>query len=80
MRNKLLVICGPTVTGKTALGVKLAQKFSARGGGEIVAADSRQVYRGMDIGTGKELPKNSEFRIQNWKSSEIILQTTYSMI
>lgn len=50
MNNKILVICGPTATGKTSLGIELAQKFN----GEIISADSRQVYRGMDIGTGKE--------------------------
>lgn len=50
--KKLLVICGPTATGKTALAVKLAKKL----GGEIISADSRQVYKGMDIGTGKGLP------------------------
>ena len=48
--EKLLVICGPTATGKTALAIKLAKKFD----GEIVSADSRQVYKGMDIGMGKE--------------------------
>ncbi|KKR87321.1 MAG: tRNA dimethylallyltransferase [Candidatus Woesebacteria bacterium GW2011_GWB1_41_10] len=48
--KKLLVICGPTATGKTALAIKLAKKFD----GEIVSADSRQVYKGMDIGMGKE--------------------------
>lgn len=48
---KTVVITGPTATGKTALAVKLAQEFS----GEIVSADSRQVYRGMDIGSGKDL-------------------------
>jgi len=47
-----LVICGPTATGKTALALRLAKKFH----GELVSADSRQVYRGMDIGTGKDLP------------------------
>lgn len=47
--DKLLVICGPTATGKTDLAIKLCQKFS----GEIVSADSRQVYRDLDIGTGK---------------------------
>ncbi len=47
----LLVILGPTASGKTRLGVRLAQAL----GGEIISADSRQVYRGMDIGTGKDL-------------------------
>lgn len=47
--NKLLVITGPTAVGKTALSLTLAKKF----GGEIVSADSRQVYRGMNIGTAK---------------------------
>jgi tRNA dimethylallyltransferase len=49
MKQKLLVIVGPTASGKSALGVELAHRF----GGEIVSADSRQVYRGLDIGTGK---------------------------
>ena len=48
---KLLVICGPTATGKTQLAVNLARKFN----GEIISADSRQVYRRMDIATGKDL-------------------------
>jgi len=47
----LLVILGPTAAGKTQLSVQLAHKLS----GEIISADSRQVYRGMDIGTGKDL-------------------------
>lgn len=46
---KILVIVGPTASGKTTLAIKLAKKL----GGEIVSADSRQVYRGMDIGTAK---------------------------
>jgi len=58
--NKLLIICGPTATGKTQLGINLAKKFN----GEIVSADSRQVYKGMDIGTGKDLPKFSIFNFQ----------------
>jgi tRNA dimethylallyltransferase len=56
IKPKVVVILGPTASGKTALGVKLAQIFN----GEIISADSRQVYRGMDIGTGKDL---SEYKI-----------------
>lgn len=47
----LLSIVGPTASGKTSLAVRLALAFD----GEIISADSRQVYRGMDIGTGKDL-------------------------
>lgn len=50
MKN-LITILGPTATGKT----KLASALAAMIGGEIISADSRQVYRGMDIGTGKDL-------------------------
>lgn len=56
--SKLLVICGPTSTGKTALAVSLAKKFN----GEIISSDSRQVYRGMDIGTGKDIPKGAKIK------------------
>ena len=56
--EKLLVICGPTATGKTDLAIKLAKKFN----GEIVSADSRQVYKGLDIGTGKDLPKGAKMK------------------
>ena len=48
---KVLAVTGPTATGKTALAVRLAERF----GGEIVSVDSRQVYRGLDIGSGKDL-------------------------
>ena len=53
--KKIIVILGPTASGKTKLAVELAEKFN----GEIVSADSRQVYRGMDIGTGKDLAEYS---------------------
>ncbi|MDD3885948.1 MAG: tRNA (adenosine(37)-N6)-dimethylallyltransferase MiaA [Victivallaceae bacterium] len=53
---KIIVITGPTATGKTALAVKLARRF----GGEIISADSRQVYSHMDIGTGKDLAEYGE--------------------
>lgn len=56
--NKLLVILGPTATGKTDLALQLAHKF----GGELISADSRQVYKGLDIGTGKEPGRKSEVK------------------
>ena len=49
--KKVLVILGPTASGKTQLAVNIAHKFN----GEIISADSRQIYKGMDIGTGKDL-------------------------
>lgn len=49
MKNKLLVIIGPTATGKSDIAIKLAQEFN----GEIISADSRQIYKGLDIGSGK---------------------------
>jgi tRNA dimethylallyltransferase len=52
MKEKILVICGPTATGKSALAVELAKCF----GGEVISADSRQVYRGLDIGSAKITP------------------------
>ena len=47
--DKLIIILGPTASGKSDLAVKIAKKFN----GEVISADSRQVYRGMDIGSGK---------------------------
>lgn len=51
MSHNLITILGPTATGKTRLAAKLAKEFN----GEIISADSRQVYREMNIGTGKDL-------------------------
>ena len=48
-KSKILVILGPTASGKSDLAVKLAKKFD----GEVISADSRQVYKGLNIGTGK---------------------------
>ena len=56
MQSKLVVITGPTASGKTALGVMLAQRL----GGEVVSADSMQIYRGMDIGTAKPTPEEMQ--------------------
>ncbi len=50
-RTPTLIICGPTASGKTALAVAVARALN----GEIISADSRQIYRGMDLGTGKDL-------------------------
>lgn len=71
--KKILVICGPTATGKTALAAYLARRF----GGELISADSRQVYRGMDVTTGKDRPDvpiwlydvvdpDEEFSVSRW--------------
>ena len=49
MRQKVIVICGPTASGKTALSIELAKKIN----GEIVSADSMQIYKNMNIGTAK---------------------------
>jgi tRNA dimethylallyltransferase len=56
MHFDTIVLLGPTASGKTRLGVALARKLN----GEIISADSRQVYRGMDIGTGKDLGEYGE--------------------
>ena len=53
MASRLVVLSGPTASGKTALGVLLAESF----GGEVVSADSMQIYRRMDIGTAKPTPE-----------------------
>jgi len=61
MQNNLLVILGPTASGKTELSIKLAKKYN----GEIVSADSRQVYKGMDVGSGK-VTKKEMAGIPHW--------------
>ncbi len=53
MSKKLIVIVGPTASGKSSLAIKLAQKLQ----GEVISADSRQVYKGMNLGTGKVTKK-----------------------
>ena len=54
--NPLIVIVGPTASGKTSLAIKVAQQFS----GEIISADSRAIYRGLDIGTAKPSMKERD--------------------
>ena len=55
MKQKLIVIQGTNASGKSGLGVELAKRY----GGEIVSADSRQVYRGLDLGSGKITPEET---------------------
>lgn len=57
-KPNLLIICGPTATGKTSLALKLAEKFN----GDLISCDSRQVYKYMSVVTGKDIPP--EFRLQ----------------
>jgi tRNA dimethylallyltransferase len=78
--QKIIAIVGTTASGKTKLGVELAMRFN----GEIVSADSRQVYRGMDIGTGKDLKeyeipaKAGKLEIRNSKLE--IIKIPYHLI
>jgi tRNA dimethylallyltransferase len=53
MKYQAVVIVGPTASGKSALAIELAQRV----GGEVISADSRAIYRGMDVGTAKVLPE-----------------------
>lgn len=73
--NKVIVILGTTASGKTKLGVELAYKYN----GEIINADSRQVYKGMDVGTGKDL---DEYRIEEKddKGNKKIIDIPYHLI
>lgn len=59
MSNKILIISGPTATGKTDLAIKLAKKYN----GELISADSRQIYQGLNIGTGKDHPQNIKIHL-----------------
>ena len=64
--NRLIAVVGPTGTGKSRLALHLAQTFN----GEIVSADSRQVYRYMDIGTAK--PSRQELSLVHHHLIDII--------
>lgn len=67
LHPKLIVIVGPTSSGKSDLGIFLAQKYN----GEIISADSRQVYKYMDIGTGKITKKETQ-----WQDRRGVMHTT----
>jgi len=60
MPFELITILGPTATGKTSIAAKLANNFN----GEIISADSRQVYKGMNIGTGKDLIEFQNYKVK----------------
>jgi tRNA dimethylallyltransferase len=70
MNYNLVTILGPTATGKTKLAVQLAEYFN----GEIISSDSRQVYRGMNIGTGKDL---SEYLINGKRIPYHLIDVIY---
>lgn len=72
-RQKLIVIVGPTASGKSELAVTVAQKYN----GEIISADSRQVYRGLDIGTAKVRGKWKLYRSPTSIGSRTSREFTY---
>lgn len=67
--HKILIVGGPTATGKTEFALNIAKRFS----GELVSADSRQIYKGMDIITGKDIPDNFTLQSSNlrWRNRDI---------
>ena len=70
--NKLLIICGPTATGKTALALQIARAYHAK----CIAADSRHVYQGLDILTGKDLPHDGT---KIWATNLVTPHEPYSV-
>ncbi|EKE15823.1 MAG: tRNA dimethylallyltransferase [uncultured bacterium] len=70
LENKIVVILGPTASGKSAAAIQLAKKFD----GEIISADSRQIYRGMDIGSGKVPKSECKNQKENLQSKNKLLR------
>lgn len=60
-KKDVIVICGPTASGKTKLGIELAKKLN----GEIISADSMQIYKDMDIGTAKPTPEERKMAVHH---------------
>lgn len=73
-RNKIIVILGPTSSGKSEVAIRLARKFD----GEIISADSRQIYRGMDIGTGK-VSRTEQKLARHWLIDIVSPKTEYNV-
>lgn len=59
MNNRIIIISGPTASGKTSIALDIAGKYN----GELISADSRQIYKGMDIGTGKDHPDDTKIHL-----------------
>ena len=72
---KIVAIIGPTASGKSDLAIKLAKRFS----GEIISADSRQIYKGMDIGTGK-VTKKEMAGIPHYLLDVVSPQRTFTVV
>ena len=72
-RGKIIAILGPTSAGKSAVAVRLAKKFD----GEVVSVDSRQIYRGMDVGTGK-ITLAEQAGIKHWMLDIASPRTNFS--
>jgi tRNA dimethylallyltransferase len=72
-KSKIIVILGPTSSGKSSVSIKLARKFN----GEIISADSRQIYRKMDIGTGK-VTKEEQLLAKHYLIDVVSPKTNFS--
>jgi tRNA dimethylallyltransferase len=73
-KKKVVVILGPTASGKSSAAIKLAKKFN----GEIISADSRQIYKGMDIGSGK-ITKTEQKMIPHYMIDIVSPKTDYNV-
>ena len=74
VNNKIVVILGPTASGKSDVAIRLAQEFN----GEVISADSRQIYRGMDIGSGK-ISKREQQMAPHYMLDIVSPRTEYSV-
>lgn len=73
--QKILVILGPTATGKSDLAVQIAKKYN----GEVISADSRQVYKGLDIGSGK-ITRKEMMGVKHYLLDVVSPKKTYSVV
>lgn len=73
-QDKILIVCGPTASGKTSLAISLAKQYN----GELINADSRQMYQGMDVLSGKDIPaggKSTQRGKLSVKDTELLICT-----